>query len=63
MADIKTNETHLERQIKIKQQWFDTLLITRATWLHLNGLSEIQLPQLNCNTSHSCVSLEPLIKD
>ena len=31
MAEIKIDETHLERLIKIKQQAFDALLITYAT--------------------------------
>ena len=62
-AKIKTDETHLERRIKIKRPWFDALLITRTTWLHLDGPFEIQRTQLNCNNSHSCVSSEPLIKD
>ena len=63
MAEIKTNETHLDCRIKIKRRQFDALLLTCATWLHLNGPSEIQQPRLNRNDSQSCVSLEPLMKD
>ena len=44
MADIKTNETHLEHGIKIKWLSFDGLLIMRMTWLHLEGPSEIKRP-------------------
>ena len=62
-AEIKTDEMHLDRQTKIKRRRFDALLITRTTWLHLNGPSEIQQARLNHNNSHSCVSLELLIKD
>ena len=63
MAETKTDEMHLERRIKIKLRLFDELLITRATWLHLDGPSEIQRPQLSRNDSQSCVSSHPLIKD
>ena len=63
MAEIKIDETYLERRIKIKWRQFDELLITQATWLHLDGPSEIQRPRLNRNDSHSNISLEPLIKD
>ena len=44
MAEIKTDETHLKRRIKIKRSSFDMLLIMCATWLHLDGPSEMQLP-------------------
>ena len=63
MAEIKTHEMHLERRIKIKRRRFDALLITRATWLHLDGSSEIQRPRLNHSDLHLCVSSEPLIED
>ena len=63
MAEIKTNEMHLEHWIKIKRQSFDALLRTRATWLHLDGPSEIPWLRLNGNNSHLCVSSEPLIED
>ena len=55
MAKIKTYETHLECRIKIKRRRFHALLITRVTWLHLDGPSEIQRPLLNCNDSQSRV--------
>ena len=42
MTEIITDETHLERQIKIKRQAFDALLIMCVTWLHLDILSKIQ---------------------
>ena len=41
MSEIKTNEMHLVRRIKIKRQRFDALLIMDATWLHLDGPFEI----------------------
>ena len=41
MVEIKTDETHLERPIEIEQRRFNALLITRATWYHLDGPSEI----------------------
>ena len=63
MVEIKTNETHLERRIKIKRQQFDALLIMRTTWLHLDSSPEIQRPQLNRNDSLPCVSSKTLIKD
>ena len=63
MAEIKIDEMHLERWIKIKCQVFDALLIMRATWLHLDSSSTIQWPGPNRNNSHSCVSSEVLIKD
>ena len=44
MAEIKTDETHLEHRIKIKRQRFHALLIMRATWLHLDDSSKIQRP-------------------
>ena len=59
MAEIKTDEMHLECRIKIKWQRFDALLITHTAWLHLNGPFEIQ----HRNDLHSCVSSEPLIED
>ena len=62
MAEIVVDETHLEHQIKIRGQQFDVLLITRATWFHLDGPSEIQGPRLNCNDLHACISSESLIK-
>ena len=46
-AHIKTDETYLERPIKIKRQAFDALLITHATWRNLDGSSAIQRPRLN----------------
>ena len=63
MAEIKTDETHLEDLIKIKRRVFDVLLITHAKRRNLDGSFVIQQPQLNRNDAHSCVSLEPLIKD
>ena len=63
MAEIKTNETHLERRTKIKRRRFDALLITHVAWLHLDGPSKIQRPRLNRNDLQSCVSLELLMKD
>ena len=62
-TEIKTEEMHLEHQIKIKRRRLDMLLLTRATWLHLDGTSEIQRSRLNRNNSHSCISSEPLIED
>ena len=56
MAEIKTDKMHLDYRIKIKQRQFDALLITRATWIHLDGSSEIQQQRLNRNNSQSCVS-------
>ena len=44
MAEIKTDETHMERLIDIKRQRFNALLKTRAMWHHLNGPSEIERP-------------------
>ena len=41
MAEIKTGETYLERPIEIKRRRFNALLITRVTWHHLDGPSEI----------------------
>ena len=35
MAEIKTDETHMERWIKIKRRAFDALLITCAIWQDL----------------------------
>ena len=63
MAQIKTDETHMECQIKIKQRAFDALLITHATCQNLDGLSMIEQPRLNHNDSHSCILSKPLIKD
>ena len=63
MAEIKTDETHLEHPIEIKWWRFNALLITRAMWYHLGGPSEILRPRLNRNDSQSCISSEPLIKD
>ena len=40
--EIKTDEAHLERRIKIKPRPFDALLIMRMTWLHLDDPFEIQ---------------------
>ena len=36
MAEIKIEETHMERRIKIKWQSFVALLITCVIWLHLD---------------------------
>ena len=63
MATIKTDETHLERPIKIKRKAFDVLHITHATWRNLDGSSTIQRTQLNSYDLHSCISSEPLIED
>ena len=38
MAEIKTDRNASERPIKIEQQTFDVLLITRMTWRNLVGL-------------------------
>ena len=62
MVEIKSNETHLERRIKIKRRPVDALFMTRETW-HLDSPSEIQQPRLNRNDSQPYVSSEPLIKD
>ena len=59
MAKIKTDETHLDHPIKIKRRRFNGLLITRVTWYHVSGPSEIKRPRLN--ESQPCVSSEPLI--
>ena len=56
MAEIKIDETHLEFCINIKRRQFDALLVTHATWLHLDSPFESQLPRLNRNDAHSCVS-------
>ena len=42
MAEIKTDEMHLECPIKIKRQSFNALLITYAAWLHLDVSFEVQ---------------------
>ena len=55
MAQIKTDEVHLEHWIKIKQGRFNELLIKRATWFHLDGPSKIQWLRRNCNDSHWCI--------
>ena len=49
MAETKTDEMHLKSRIKMKRRSFNALLIMRTTWLHLDGPSEIQQPQLNRN--------------
>ena len=51
MAEIKTGEMYLERLIKIKRRRLNALLITRVTWHHLGGPSEIQCPRPNRNDS------------
>ena len=53
MAEIKIDETYLERWIKIKWRRFDVLLITSATWIHLDCPSKIQQVRLNRNDSQS----------
>ena len=63
MTEIKTNKRHLERPIEIKRWHSNELLITSATWYHLDGPSKIQRPRLNHNDSQSCISFELLIKD
>ena len=49
MANIKTDEMHLEHPIEIKRRRFNALLITCAMWYHLGGPLEIQRPRLNYN--------------
>ena len=41
MAEIKTDEMHLERLIEIKRRRFNALLIIHAMWYHLGSPSEI----------------------
>ena len=41
-VEIKIDETHLKRPIKIKWRAFDPLLITHVTWSNLDGSSAIQ---------------------
>ena len=42
---------------------FQPLFLKHVMWLHLDGPSPIQQPQLKDNDSHWCVSSEPLIED
>ena len=56
MAEIKTDETQLERSIEIKRRRFNRLLITRVTRHDIGSSSEIQWPQLNGKYLESCVS-------
>ena len=63
MTEIKIDEMYLERSIEIKRRRFNALLITRATWIHLDRPSEIQWPRVNRNNSQSCISSELLIED
>ena len=54
---------HIERPIEIKRHRFNALLITRATWRHIDGPSEIQRPRLNRDNSQSRISSESLIEE
>ena len=63
MAEIKTDKTHLERRIKIKQRAFDALLIMRAMWQNLNNPSKIQWTLLHRNDLKPKVSSKPLIEE
>ena len=62
MAKIKTNES-VSRALD--QDWTDGISCVSSShvmWQNLSTPSPIQQPRLNQNDSHSCVSLEPLIK-